>query len=237
MSPQPGSLRRDGARKRGELQVATIGRQALSSCLIAKDAVLGGRDLDLESVERLVTELIGSGRLGDDTTSDLYRFLAEARSNTLHIDDLEYVRSLHSRIAAAGYRTSSSDGTPKNGDARREPQSGKTGAPNPEVVHLRSKLLEAHGTIAELRRHLKNADRTAEFSELRDELARANKALAELRQGAPPSEAGESKFREIKKRFARKYHPNSVGSGSLEATLRAEIFKEFWTEIEAVERS
>lgn len=67
---------------------------------------------------------------------------------------------------------------------------------------------------------------------------RAERRLKELE--ATQREAGETstdrRFNEIRKRFARRYHPNNNRFSGLEATLRAEIFKEFWAEFEEVSK-
>jgi hypothetical protein len=55
--------------------------------------------------------------------------------------------------------------------------------------------------------------------------------LTELRKSKP-----HHKFEEAKKAFAKLYHPNaSLSQSPLEATLRAEIFKEFWAELERID--
>ena len=59
---------------------------------------------------------------------------------------------------------------------------------------------------------------------------RAEEELSRLRSG--PADA---KFKEIKSRFAKRYHPNGGRYSGIEATVRAEVFKEFWTEFEDVE--
>ena len=48
---------------------------------------------------------------------------------------------------------------------------------------------------------------------------------------------GEGRFRAVKAAFARMYHPDRIAHAGLERSLREQVFKEFWTEIEKIERS
>lgn len=78
-------------------------------------------------------------------------------------------------------------------------------------------------------------------------MAERDRALAELAElrsdavapdGAPTVHGGSSepRFRAAKKAFARLFHPDNLRTDGLERALRTEIFKEFWQELEAIER-
>ena len=47
---------------------------------------------------------------------------------------------------------------------------------------------------------------------------------------------GDSNFLAIKKAFARLFHPDINKSTGYERAIRTEVFKEFWPEIERIER-
>lgn len=68
----------------------------------------------LRNVERLVSELMASDELRDDTRNDLSRFLADARAGCLHPDDLTYLSALHARIVGAHGHSSQTITGPNN---------------------------------------------------------------------------------------------------------------------------
>ena len=58
--------------------------------------------------------------------------------------------------------------------------------------------------------------------------------------GRPANGAGrghvDHKFRAAKNAFARLYHPDRIAGNAQEERLRTELFKEFWDELERIER-
>ena len=44
------------------------------------------------------------------------------------------------------------------------------------------------------------------------------------------------KFREARRTFARLYHPDQVPADDSDRTIRAEVFKEFWAELDRIDR-
>jgi len=54
--------------------------------------------------------------------------------------------------------------------------------------------------------------------------------------GAGAYDGGDAKFRQAKKAFARMYHPDQIAGDSLEKRIRTELFKEFWEELDRIER-
>ena len=54
--------------------------------------------------------------------------------------------------------------------------------------------------------------------------------------GIDDSGSGRDAFVEVKRAFAKKYHPNSMTCSGMEKLIRSEIFKEFWGEIERIEK-
>lgn len=54
--------------------------------------------------------------------------------------------------------------------------------------------------------------------------------------GNGASYAGDMKFRQAKKAFARLYHPDQNTGDSPEKHIRTELFKEFWDELERIDR-
>ena len=50
-------------------------------------------------------------------------------------------------------------------------------------------------------------------------------------------ESADMRFRQAKTAFARLYHPDRFGGDGPEKRIRTEVFKEFWDELERIERS
>ena len=51
-----------------------------------------------------------------------------------------------------------------------------------------------------------------------------------------PAEGGDDRFRQAKVAISKVLHPNNFGHDRIAATIRGEIFKELWPEIERIER-
>ena len=130
-----------------------------------------------------------------------------------------------------------------------------------QLATLQTKLQELEATVARLRQtgHSVVSQRDAaraEAASLRLALGNAQQELARVRQheefeflakavlreppppmvfAAPdPAEAG--KFRQAKLAFARLYHPDRGGSSEMDRLIRSQVFKEFWAELERIEK-
>ena len=107
---------------------------------------------------------------------------------------------------------------------------------------LRAELSEAKAENASLRREL--IDVRAQAIRLRLSLFDADQRLPAGPIEGPPSihvssapREGTAALIELKRIFAKRYHPNSASrpSDPRDRAIRTEIFKEFWDEIAAVE--
>jgi hypothetical protein len=105
---------------------------------------------------------------------------------------------------------------------------------------LRAELIDLQVENAGLRREL--IDVRAQSISLRLSLFDADQRFAAVagsqtpRSASRPSEAAAALV-ELKRVFAKRYHPNSVSAsdGPHEAAVRAELFKEFWGDIARIE--
>lgn len=84
---------------------------------------------------------------------------------------------------------------------------------------------------------LRKAEARAAAAEKRAAAAEARAAAAEAVKGNPNAGGGTDKLREAKRTFARLYHPDNVHGSGIDKMVRAEIFKEFWRELERIEKS
>ncbi len=123
---------------------------------------------------------------------------------------------------------------------------------------LQARLKELEGTVSRLRQtgHSLVAQRDAaraEAASLRLALGTAQQELSRVRQHleheakqreAPPvvinmpapEPGGQAKFRAAKLAFARLYHPDRGGSSEVDRMVRAQVFKEFWAELDRIEK-
>jgi regulator of protease activity HflC (stomatin/prohibitin superfamily) len=79
------------------------------------------------------------------------------------------------------------------------------------------------------------AARDAQSAQKRAEAEAAAAKDAQSKRTAGGSDDG--KFREARRAFARLYHPDNVKGQGLDKMIRAEIFKEYWRELETIARS
>jgi hypothetical protein len=84
------------------------------------------------------------------------------------------------------------------------------------------------------RKAAKDAEIRAVAAEFSEQMGRAMEEAARGKGGAS-SGGRDEKFTATKNAFARMFHPDNVKSSDLEKVIRAEIFKEFWREIEIIE--
>jgi predicted RNase H-like nuclease (RuvC/YqgF family) len=53
---------------------------------------------------------------------------------------------------------------------------------------------------------------------------------------APETENSNSKFSKVKRAFAQRFHPNNIHAEGIEKIVKEEFFKEFWEDIQNIER-
>lgn len=118
------------------------------------------------------------------------------------------VSRLQRRVAELEYRL----------DATPEPGAGSNGAHADEIL--------------ELRRRLEAAEEAARSA--RADAERAEQALAHHRASA--HHEANKKIRRIKRVFALHFHPDHLTATGLERDIREGVFKDFWGELDRIER-
>lgn len=115
-------------------------------------------------------------------------------------------------------------------------------APAADPQALQRHLAEMAASVQRLREagHAAAAERDAARAEAAALRLALSAARAELAQQAatspgPPEPAG--RFRAAKLAFARLYHPDRAGGSELDRLVRGQVFREFWTELERIEKS
>lgn len=77
----------------------------------------------------------------------------------------------------------------------------------------------------------------ATLASVRAELATLQRQRGAAPPPPPPPNSTDTKFKRAKNAFSRRYHPNNTNLAGLERLVRAEIFKEFWEDLEQIEKS
>ncbi|SFR78169.1 hypothetical protein SAMN05216203_3007 [Marinobacter daqiaonensis] len=95
-------------------------------------------------------------------------------------------------------------------------------------IDYRKEMLLLKESVAELRTELRQAIDSREKWRKRAELAESKMKDNEG--------ANDLKFRKVKAKFSRMYHPDRVAGSSFEKIMKQEVFKEFWPIIEDVEK-
>lgn len=65
----------------------------------------------------------------------------------------------------------------------------------------------------------------------------AREELEKIRKGKDSTRSSDTKFKAAKVAFARLYHPDNIRVDGIDKIVRTEIFKEFWRELEAIEKA
>jgi len=99
------------------------------------------------------------------------------------------------------------------------------------LAEREQRLMILESTNVDLQYQLVEAVRTAHARIREVEASYAGKPPA------PPEDSGTDRFRLAKQAFARLYHPDNYVGNDEERAIRTEIFKEFWRELERIERS
>ena len=109
----------------------------------------------------------------------------------------------------------------------------------PEDSPAAAEAVEPTRLVSFLRDKAERLERKLESAERDRDLWRYNAQLAEEQLAALLARgSGESdhRFARAKRAFAQLYHPDLIEAGGLERLVRTEIFKEFWTILEEIDR-
>lgn len=107
-----------------------------------------------------------------------------------------------------------------------------------DVLSSEEEIKKLSDTIADLRQKGKKA--VASRDNWKNRAKSAESKVKELerrisRFGTISTE-NDTKFQKIKTKFANMYHPDKIIGSKIEKIIKQEIFKEFWAEIENIEK-
>ena len=161
-------------------------------------------------LDTLLSQLLGRNDLDEETVAALREHWFAHSLGVLQPDGEQFVRDLHQKLF---------DGTA-----------------GPAPVDSGFGEADLFGSIAEAAPS-GSEPATAEEWKTRaySAMKRAKAAERELAVVLQTTVGTDFRFKEVKRRFAKRYHPNNVTASGMEAAIRAEVFKEFWAEFQAVE--
>lgn len=162
----------------------------------------------MSDLTKMIYELLGSNKIFNTTKNELRSYLSDIDRDRLDARDRNYVVAMHRRIII------------EQGDhePRRE---------HVEETPAQEKELSTAEWKDRAYKTMERAKRAeARVKELEQQLANSASSIDE----------GE-KFQIAKRQFARMYHPDSVKGSGIEKAVRSEIFKEFWSILEEIEKS
>jgi hypothetical protein len=161
-------------------------------------------------LDTLLSELLGRTDLDEGTVAVLHEHWFAHSLGLIQPADEQFVRHLHGSLFGETTEAAAVDSTSAEADlfgslAPPDP-------PDPEAPTAEDWKARAYSAMK-----------------------RAKEAEKELAVVIQNTVVVDFKFKEVKRRFAKRYHPNNVAASGMEAAIRAEVFKEFWAEFEAVE--
>jgi hypothetical protein len=102
-----------------------------------------------------------------------------------------------------------------------------------ELAGIRQQAAICQSVLVRCQEELQAAREDATKAKARADAAEAN---ARASSGAA-SPGADGKFQAAKRAFARLYHPDNIKADGLDKVIRAEIFKEFWRELESIQKA
>lgn len=106
---------------------------------------------------------------------------------------------------------------------------------------LRAKIHELQNQLTEKERLIEELyEKIDHFEDACDrhikEIKILNEKIVKMNLPAGSAPSPDWKFREVKAAFARLYHPDRTTQAGIERIVREQVFKEFWREIERIDR-
>lgn len=198
---------------------------------------------DLERVQALLR----SPRVGGNARLRLVDLEQRLKSGFLSSESRQRIRDLYKRFmdqpVPATASTASSESPPSSAEVQEACGETNVARLQQRVAELECRLAAtpepgagSNGSHADeilaLRRRLEAAEEAARSA--RAEAERAEQRLAQHRVSA--NHEANRKIRRIKRIFALNFHPDHVNATGVERDIRETVFKDFWGELDKIER-
>lgn len=204
---------------------------------------------DLERVQALLR----SSRVGGNARLRLVELEQRLKSGFLSSESRQRVRDLYRKVIEDPLSTPAASEParpPPEPEAGRSANGQGHSGTDTVVRLLQQRVAELEARVAAgpgaaagcngahadevvgLRRRLEDSEKAA--SKARADAERAEQGLAQLRTAA--NHEANKKIRRIKRLFALHFHPDHVTATGTEREIRETVFKEFWRELDRIER-
>ncbi|AQV01287.1 hypothetical protein [Desulfococcus multivorans] len=207
-------------------------------------------DETINSILSLVSSDLISKSLKKAFINCLERYLRDKK--TVHIDELNYIKQEINHHAVQIKQYSEEDAyrllheQEKPFFAPKEPIQKTAQNSGTENCNFENKISKQQPTIDQLNemieelRH-KGKQAVASRDNWKQKAEKAERKVKELENKVSKLELQktdtDSKFKRLKNKFALMYHPDKIMGEKYEKMIKQEFFKEFWQEIEIIERS
>lgn len=185
-----------------------------------------------------VDALLKSGKLTGNNLLQVLDYERRLHNGFLSNEDRSHLRALYAWFITGSGGASTDPARSAANGARARPSE----PPTARLREAEDAVIRAQQRIRELEEVIEHNNRDA-AERLRRTERRAHEAELKLKEQADHAAAGhdgranDHKFRQAKRLFARLYHPDNAKGEGLERLIRIEFFKEFWQELERIDRS
>lgn len=180
-----------------------------------------------------VDALLKSGKLSGNNLLQVLDYERRLHNGFLSNEDRSHLRALYAWFITGGGAKVDPAHSAANGVRMG------SDAPTAQLREAEQAVIQARQRIRELEEAIDRNDREA-AERLRRMESRAHEAEQKLKERADHAihdgRANDQKFRQAKRLFARLYHPDNAKGDDLERLIRTEFFKEFWQELERIDR-
>ena len=189
-------------------------------------------------------ELLRCERLPSDYVMQLLDYERRPKGGFLPTEDRNFVDAVYQWYQQSEEQAKRAAGPiPQSGDAEGQALAATL---QDRLADSDHQLARARATIHELEAEL--AERIRKHDEataaLQERLEAAEAEARRYRQHLETIGAGKTadveqldrKFREARRSFARLYHPDNASADDTDGATRVEVFKEFWAELDRIDR-
>ena len=180
-----------------------------------------------------VRALLRAKKLPGDYLFQLIDYEKQLKAGYLPTEDRNYIDALYQ-----WYQAESDGGVSAQHEADAGTE-GKATALEDRLLQTEQQLRLSRARIDQLEQEIN--DLTTGYEQqikiLRRKLDAALAGIDDVREHSETAPAPDRKFDELRRLFARLFHPDNIEVDGVEREVRIDIFKTFWSEITRIERS
>ena len=180
-----------------------------------------------------VRALLRAKNLPADYLFQLIDYEKQLKTGYLPTEDRNYIDALYQ-----WYQAESGSDVPLHADVETRADE-KTTALEDRLLQTEQQLRRSRARISQLEQEIRDTTEGYEqqIAILRRKLDAALSGIDDVREPAEAAPAPDRKFDELRRLFARVFHPDNIDVDGVEREVRIDIFKTFWSEIARIEKS